>query len=281
MLKISRTTLSDLEEELRTISFDYDNPIQMCDKSIESIVKHLRVLKEHVLNNQFQKIEDEIHFFKSIKPKFTSKLIYFKKVRKFESGIPVGGLQKQLNYCDDELNKLNVYFTENLEFYNYYRLGSQFLDNKLFTRSNAEIDYNLEPFYYELDDRFSTTHDFKVAMLNANEIFLRHIEHKITDLSNNKSTSAPAPFEIKTIKWTESKTSLIELIYALHAQKTFNNGKIDIAEMAKYFEKIFDIELGEIYRVHNEIKNRKINKTKFLDILKENLIKRFDEQENR
>jgi hypothetical protein len=46
MLKISRTTLSDLEEELRTISFDYDNPIQMCDKSIESIVKHLRVLKE-------------------------------------------------------------------------------------------------------------------------------------------------------------------------------------------------------------------------------------------
>jgi hypothetical protein len=45
MLKISRTTLSDLEEELRTISFDYDNPIQMCDKSIESIVKHLRVLK--------------------------------------------------------------------------------------------------------------------------------------------------------------------------------------------------------------------------------------------
>ena len=51
--------------------------------------------------------------------------------------------------------------------------------------------------------------------------------------------------------------------------------------MANYFEKIFDIDLGEIYRAQNEIKNRKINKTKFLDILKENLIKRFDEQENR
>jgi hypothetical protein len=45
MLKISRTTLSD-EEELG--QSHYDNPIQMCDKSIESIVKHLRVLK-HVL----------------------------------------------------------------------------------------------------------------------------------------------------------------------------------------------------------------------------------------
>jgi hypothetical protein len=281
MLKISRTALGDLEEELRTISFDYDNPIQMCDKSIECIVKHLKVLKEHILQYEFQNSEDEIQFFKIIKPKFTSKLIYFKKVRKLESCIPVGLRKKQLNYYDKELNKLNVYFTENHEFYNYYRLGSHFLDSKLFTRSNAEIDYNLEPFYYELDDRFSTTHDFKVAMINANEIFLKYIENKINNLSNNKPTETATPLEMKTIKWTESKTALIELIYALHAQKTFNNGKIDIAEMANYFEKIFDIDLGEIYRAQNEIKNRKINKTKFLDILKENLIKRFDEQENR
>jgi hypothetical protein len=48
MLKISRTTLSD-EEELR--QSHYDNPIQMCDKSIESIVKHLRVLKHVLLIN--------------------------------------------------------------------------------------------------------------------------------------------------------------------------------------------------------------------------------------
>jgi hypothetical protein len=90
MLKISRTALGDLEEELRTISFDYDNPIQMCDKSIECIVKHLKVLKEPVLQYEFQNTEDEIQFFKIIKPEFTSKLIYFKKVRKLESCIPLG-----------------------------------------------------------------------------------------------------------------------------------------------------------------------------------------------
>jgi hypothetical protein len=62
-------------------------------------------------------------------------------------------------------------------------------------------------------------------------------------------------------------------------RRLYNNGKIDIAEMAKYFEKIFDIEWEKSIE-YTMIKNRKI-KTKFLDILKENLIKRFDEQENK
>lgn len=236
MLKISRTILGELEEELMKISLDYDNTIQMCDKSIQSIVKHLRILKEHVLGNPFHNCEEEIIFFKNIKPKFTSKLIYFKKTKKLEIGKPLGGEKMQREYYDNEINKLNLYFTENQEFYNYYRLGSDFLDSKLFTRSNTEINYNLEPYYYELDDRFSTTHDFKVAMIIANEIFLIHIENTIRNLFHTKTVVKNEPFELKTIKWTESKTALIELIYALHTQKTFNNGKMDIAEMAKYFE---------------------------------------------
>jgi hypothetical protein len=85
--------------------------------------------------------------------------------------------------------------------------------------------------------------------------------------------------DFKTLKWTESKTALIETVYALHTQKAFNHGKVGIVEIAKYLEKVFDIELGDIYRVFNEIKNRKINKTKFLDTLSENLNKRFEEQD--
>jgi hypothetical protein len=279
MIKFSRKVLCELEEELQTISFDFDNPIVMCDKSIESIVKHLKILKNHVLQLQFKSAEDEIMFFKNIKPKFTSKLIYFKKLRKLESSKPLGGRKTQREYYDNELYKLNSYFSENMEFYNYYRLGSEFLDNKLFIRYATEIDYNLETFYYELDDRFSTTHDFKVATIIANELFLRYLETKIRNLNENIPVVIIPAIEFKTLKWTESKTALIETIYALHAQKAFNNGKADIVEIAKYFEKVFDIELGDIYRAFNEIKNRKINKTKFLDTLSENLNKRFEEQD--
>jgi len=279
MTNYSRSVLNELEEQLHIISFDYDNPIKMCDKSLETIIQHLKQLKVYVLNNQFENQEEEIHFFKIIKPKFTSKLLYFEKIRKLETRKPIGSKTMLLEYLENEINKLNVYFCENLEFYNYYRLGSTFVDDKIYIRNTVVIDYNLETFYYEKDHRFSTTHDFKTATILANEIFKKYIENKIQNLSDNKPVAFPYPFENKILKWTESKTALIELIYALHTNKVFNDGKADLNEIAKYFEKIFDIELGDIYRASNEIKNRKINKTKFLDFLKDNLNKRFEEQD--
>lgn len=281
MNTFTRTNLYELEEKINKISYDYDNPIVMCDKAIEAVVIHLKQLKEYVLTNQFETPEDEIKFFKHTKPKFTSKLIYYKKVRKLETRKPLGCQRIQREYLDNELNKLNVYFSENLEFYNYYRLGSDFIDSKIFIRTNDEIDYNLETFYYELDHRFSTTHDFKAATILSNEIFQKYIESKIKNLSDNKPVEIKPFLEKPVLKWTESKTSLIELTYALHTQKVFNNGKADIVDIAKHFEKIFDIELGDFYRVWNEIKNRKINKTKFLDTLKENLNKRSEEQDSK
>lgn len=279
MNTFSRTILYELEEKINKISYDYDNPIEMCEKSIQAVVIHLRKLKDYVLINEFKTQEDEIQFFKNIKPKFTSKLIYFKKVRKLESRKPLGSEKMLREYLDNELNSLNVNFSENMEFYNYYTLGSEFIDDKIFIRNNAEINYNLETFYYELDHRFATTHDYKVAAILANENFQKYIENKIRNLSDNKSVVTQTPIENKIFKWTGSKTDLIELIYALHTQKVFNDGKADLAEIAKCFEKLFDIELGDIYRACNEIKNRKINKTKFIDTLSENLNKRFDEQD--
>lgn len=205
-------------------------------------------------------------------------MIYFNKVRKLETSKPLGSKRIQRDYLDNELNKLNIYFSENTEFYNYYRLGGQLFDSKVFSRNSVEIDYNLDIFYHELDHRFSTTHDFKVAMILANEIFQRYIENKITSLSNNKSAVIQTPSKSKIFKGTGRKSDLIELIYALHTQKVFNDGKADLTEISKCFGKLFDIELGDIYRACNEIKNRKIKRTKFIDTLSENLNKRFDDK---
>lgn len=279
MIKFSRTVLNELEEELRIISFDYDNPISMCDKSIEKIVLHLEKLKNFLITSKFVDEDEEIHFFKNIKPKFTSKLIYFKKVKNLETRKPTGSRKMQREYLDNELDKLNIYFSENLEFFNYYRTGAIFVDKNLFVRYNSIIDYNLEIFYHEKDQSFSTSHDFKVGTILAHDIFQKYIENKIRNLSDNNQKPVSIQLVNKILKWTGSKTSLIELIYALHTQKVFNDGKAELSEIAKHFEKIFDIELGDIYRACNEIKNRKINKTKFIDELSENLNKRFDENE--
>lgn len=79
------------------------------------------------------------------------------------------------------------------------------------------------------------------------------------------------------MNWTESKTALTELIYALHSQGAFGNS--DIVAIAKTFESTFNISLGDFYHTFMELKSRKINRTKFLDSLRDALIRKMEEQE--
>lgn len=72
---------------------------------------------------------------------------------------------------------------------------------------------------------------------------------------------------------------MIELIYALYSQGVFDNGNADIKVIAKTFERTFNLDLGDFYHTFMELKSRKINSTKFLDSLRDALIRKMDEQD--
>ena len=74
------------------------------------------------------------------------------------------------------------------------------------------------------------------------------------------------------LHWTAKKIDLIELIYALHESKVFDNGNADIKEITHVFEKAFQIDLGDnITRSFIDIKNRKTDQTRFLNQLQATL----------
>jgi hypothetical protein len=50
--------------------------------------------------------------------------------------------------------------------------------------------------------------------------------------------------------------------------------------LASYFESVFNVDLGDIYRTYLEIRERN-NRTQFLDELKEKLIKKMDEDDSK
>ncbi|MFZ2431769.1 MAG: RteC domain-containing protein, partial [Lutibacter sp.] len=177
-------------------------------------------------------------------------------------------------YLNDELKKLKRYFDNNLEFYKYYRTNNSFVDDKLFVRGKHDIKLSLDTVYFETDHRFSTSHDYKVAKIIANDLIQVYLEDQLHNIIyENKSLDLP------TLNWTGSKTALIELVYALHSQGTFDNGNADIKVIAKTFERTFDIDLGDFYHTFMELKSRKINQTKFLDSLRDALIKKMGEQD--
>ena len=77
------------------------------------------------------------------------------------------------------------------------------------------------------------------------------------------------PLEIlNLLEWTGQKTELIELIYSLYATNRISSGKVSIKKITAVFEKLFKVELGDLYHTFHRMKGRTKNLTPFLDALK-------------
>lgn len=277
MIKYSKEIIDNLHKELYDLVSEFDNSMPMIEQAINLILKGLVDIKVTIVSKGFDSIEDEIYFFKKVKPSILSKLIYYNSIYKIEAKKPYGYSKTMKKYLLNEMSKLKRYFDNNLEFYRYYRTESTYLDHKYFVRGKHDIKLNLDTFYFESDFTFTTSHDYKVAKIIANDLIQVYIENKIFSLENNVTKEDDTPKQILT--WTGSKRSLVELIYAVHSMGSFNNGNVDIKDIAKVAEKTFGIDLSDIYHTYLEIRNRKINRTKYLDSLRDGLTKRMDEDD--
>ena len=268
--------LTDLTEQLNFIDLEIDNEIKKCEKAIEITVKAKNNLKALVQKLNFKSQEEEIHFFKDIKPQFLSKFIYYNAIYKIEAKIPYGGFRVVKKYYSNELLKLKRYFDNNLDFYRYYRTGSVYMDHTYFVRGKFDIKLALDSYYFEADHTFSTSHDYKVSKIIANDLIELYLEDKILSITNKQPMEKSQVNHKLKQNWTGSKVALIELLYALHTEGVFNNGASDLKDIAEYFENIFDIDLGQYHRAFLEIRVRKSDQTKFLNTLKEKLVKRME-----
>ena len=266
-------TISKLEAAIDTMEIERDYSLQRIEAAIYLILECLSDLKTYVQKNGFKAIDEEIHFFKHQKPLIVAKLIYYNAIYKIESKKPNGSkaLRKHLN---KELNNLKKFFDSNLDFYKYYRTNNTSLDEKLFVRGKHDIKLCLDTGCFQSDHTFSTSHDYKVAKIIASDLIQVYIENQLNNHDRDGTHKSH-----KKLKWTASKAAIIELIYSLHYQGVFDNGNADIRLIAKYFEDVFNINLGNFYQTYLELRSRKMNQTKFLDTLRETLIRKMDEQD--
>ena len=270
-----KKAINELEDKIKELTYEQGDILVSYEKAIELILCKTTELKEYVLKTGFKSEPEEIHFFKCVKPLFIAKLNYYNAIYKIETKRPHGGEKTIKKYLHLELSKIKRYFDTNLEFYKYYRTNSTYLDHKYFVRGKYDIKLNLDTYYFQADHTFSTSHDYKVAKLIANDLIQVYLEDQLYNNIHKKTINSPA------LNWTGSKAAMIELIYALHYQGVFDNGNSDIRAIAKYFESTFNIDLGNFYQTYLELRTRKMNPTKFLDALREGLIKKMDEQDER
>lgn len=276
MDKFYNEILNKLEKEISEFEIEAGSSMQRIETVIDLILACLSEVKLYILKRGFKNMSEEIRFFKFMKPVIVSKLIYYNAIFKIEAKKPYGGAKLIRKYLNSELKKLKRYFDNNLEFYKYYRTNNSYLDDKYFVRGRHDIKLGLDTYYLQTDNCFSSSHDYKVAKIIANDLIQVYIEDQLYNKLQEEKTTP-----VKKLKWTGSKVALIELIYALHYQSVFDNGNSDLRLIANYCENAFDVNLGNFYQTYLELRARKVNPTKFLDVLREGLIRKMDEQYER
>lgn len=273
--------LTEIEDQIQFINSECEINQKRAEESYIITAKAYEHLQSFILKYKFKNQSEEVKYFKTQKPKLIAKLIYFAKIYHVETKKPQGTDKSKKKYLQNELEKINRYFDNNIDFIRYYRSGDNYLDHKYFTRNKIDFRLSHESFSIELDRKQSTSFDFKIAKIMANDLLQVYLHDELNYLELHDKKDKPQIVPKIKQSWTGSKTALIELIYALHSQSVLDNGKADIKEIASYFEHIFNIDLGDYYRTYLEIKIRKIGRAKFLDLLKESLIKRMDEQDEK
>ena len=227
-------------------------------------------IKTTILKNGFTNQSDEVVFFKVIKPKILSKLIFYNKVYRIELSCPLD-YTSQHKYYLKKIEELNLEYKKHFsqcDFYKYYKSNRSDKDLEYFTLGKITPLIGINSFAFEIDTLFSTYYDYKVSRILAHNLLQYYLQEKIdTQLRRTQ----PCPSISETLIWSESQNALIELIYALYVSGSINNGKLEIRKIAILFQQLFGITLLDIHHAFHRMKTRAKSKTSYLDKLKETL----------
>ena len=272
MLQFTSHLKSEVDAKIELIEC---SEISMITKSLEAsrvLRKAYNQLKEFILSYDFQGEEEEVLFFKEIKPRLCFRLIYYRKLYNIEMDRPIG-IEKQREYFNDLLDGINRFNSKRLDFMRYYRSGSSHMDTLYFLRGKADAEQYMETFSYEFDEQFTTNCDYKVAKILSNDMLSDYLMREIEDLKENHIIASSFGFPATKMTWKGTKAELQEQILSWDSSGIF--GDVPFTQLHNYIQNVFNIQLdSNLSRVFDDLKIRNIP-APFLDKLKKSLLRRM------
>jgi hypothetical protein len=234
---------------------------------------YLKELREFIFSYNFKDEEEEIYFFKHLKPLIASKQIYFYKIYKIEALCIKLPVNTRKEYYQNEINIIKKYFDKKSNLLSYYITENFLSDQYYFVRKKMDLNLHLEQELIDIDFIFSTCFDLYFNKIRAYENLLIHLDNQIFKCENEeKNEKGKLKYHLD---WTSTKTDLIELINALVAAKAINHGVVDMKKVTDSFQDLFQIDLKDFYRTFSDLKGRD-NPIKFLDYLSDSLLFKID-----
>ncbi|WP_010136628.1 RteC domain-containing protein [Ochrovirga pacifica] len=239
----------------------------------------LSKLREHVRVKHFESKEEEINFFKSVKPQICSRLKFFKTQLEYYCEMPFVSSERQIKYIQNLIKEIEVIRKNNISFFKYVKHEETHCDEIYFTRIKQQTLLFSQSEILDTDPLFTTSHDYLAAEVfyyNQIKDFLKQELYCLRNLQKSSLDNITIQNGLGSLSWTASKTDLVELIYALKVTGAINGGTAQVKDLVGVFESIFKIELGNYYKTFGEIQNRSKEQTKFLSKLSSNLVKKLD-----
>ena len=270
-----------INAEIETSCIDNDISSDKALYMINFIRPLFEELREYTHKYDFRDDEEEIYFFKNIKPLILSKLIYYNDIYTLELRKPNGNKEVVKEYYKKKQTAITDFCNNNLDFYQYYRSKATHLDRYYFLRGHENYKLCHNCGLLDKDPLFSTCCDHRVAKMLAYDMLEIYLQQRLQDVERIEVVeTSRASLPDNPFRWTGTKVAAIELGYAIYAAGVLNNGNADIKEIMTYIEASFKIDLGDYYRTYLTIRERKRDRTAFLNSLIEKLLRKMDENDN-
>ena len=283
MIRAFENILEQFKKDINFIAISQAMSLLDIEKGMKISITCIHDLKEVVLRNGLSSTEEEIYFFKYIKPNVMGYFLFFYYLQQIENVRPKGTLSSISKYLQNKIEESERFLHNRNGYYYYYKSDDMQHDEQYFIRCNLRPkDYCHHP-YSMLDSNFSTSHDYLFADFKAHEMVIDYLTteiNKLEILRNNQQFTFEKAIGKTRYNWTDKKIAAAELIYALVESGSINHGNVDVNALTEDISKLFNIDDLEIYRSYVDIKNRKKNPVPFLDRLRENLVKRIDKDFN-
>lgn len=279
--ELSNKLLKQLETELEQVASESKNPHEKLTSTLKPIRQALQKLKNYLAEHPFANKDEEIKFFKYIKPDFYCWQIYYTELYTIETDMPYNDADQQTNFLKQELRYIGRFFHQYQFHYQYYQLNASELDNLYFVRG-VEAQSVLLPNVPDVDPTFSTSSDYLFSKIKAFELLKEWIQEKLLFLKKDPLT--PYSFlhnrSEEDLTWTGETINLAEIGFAIYNTGQVNRGAASLNSIFRWLEQNLNVSIGIPAKRFAEIRRRKrLSQTRFIDEMKESIIRKLEKED--
>lgn len=268
--------LEKIETQLKDNLLDLENypPLERYNASVILVNKAISELKDYIKTYDFESQQDEIIFFKEIRPKILAHKIRVSIDYNIHINEPIGTKENLILYFEEAIKGSQSLFKLNSFYYQYYRNHFTELDNLYFLRA---ADHSLIPLpeITDTDHNDTTPMSDLFARFMAYEQINHQIIEKIGTLVNNTEFTRNEN-EVE-LRWTGDVINAVELAYGIWLTGQVNDGNASLNQIVRWLESNLNLSIGIAQRKFTEISRRKrLSITKFIDQMRNAILDKID-----